>query len=222
MSLRLIREIHEILLSRGRGGNQEPGEFRRSQNWIGGTRPGNAAFVPPPPELVIECMGRLETFLHGEANDMPLLIRAALAHVQLSEPILDLSLYFKANRQTYYELLNSIRTSGNWEAWVEFFLTGVKETSEQATASARRLITLLDADRKQIQTLGRPAASVLRVFHFAQTHPILSIAPTAEKTGSSFPTVAAAVEHLQRLGILQEITGRQRTGYSPTALTWIF
>ena len=238
LSLRLIREIHEILLSRGRGSNKEPGEFRRTQNWIGGTRPGNAAFVPPPPELVMECMGQLESFLHTEARDLPLLIRAALAHVQfesihpfldgngrlgrllitfllcaggaLSEPILYLSLYFKSNRQVYYDLLTSVRTSGNWEAWIEFFLTGVKETSEQAIASARRLIALLDDDRKKIEALGRPAASVLRVFHYAQTHPILSIAPAAEKIESTFPTVAAAIEHLQRLGILHEITGRQR------------
>jgi Fic family protein len=238
LSLRLIREIHEILLSRGRGSNKEPGEFRRSQNWIGGTRPGNAAFVPPPPELVLECMGHLEMFLHMEAQNLPLLVRAALAHVQfetihpfldgngrlgrllitfllcaggaLSEPILYLSLYFKSNRQVYYDLLTSVRTTGNWEAWIGFFLTGVKETSEEAIISARGLIALLDADRKKIEALGRPAASVLRVFHYAQTHPILSIAPTAEKTGSTFPTVSAAIDHMQRLGILHEITGRQR------------
>jgi Fic family protein len=238
LSLRLIREIHEILLSRGRGSNKEPGEFRRSQNWIGGTRPGNAAFVPPPPELIMDCMGQLELFLHAETKDLPLLVRAALAHVQfetvhpfldgngrlgrllitfllcaggaLSEPILYLSLYFKSNRQVYYDLLTSVRASGNWEAWIEFFLTGVKETSDQAIVSARRLIALLDADRKKIEALGRPAASVLRVFHYALTHPILSIAPTAEKTGSTFPTVAAAIEHMQRLGILHEITGRRR------------
>ncbi len=238
LSVRLIREIHEILLSRGRGSNKEPGEFRRSQNWIGGIRPGNAVFVPPPPELVMECMGQLEMFLHTEAQNLPLLVRAALAHLQfetihpfldgngrlgrllitfllcaggaLSEPILYLSLYFKSNRQVYYDLLTSVRASGNWEAWIEFFLTGVKETSEQAIVSARRLVALLDADRKKIEALGRPAASVLRVFHYAQTHPILSIAPTAEKTGSTFPTVAAAIDHMQRLGILHEITGRQR------------
>src|SRR6266851_849504 len=238
LSLRLIREIHEILLSHGRGSNKEPGEFRRSQNWIGGTRPGNAAFVPPPPDFVMECMGQLEMFLHTETQDLPLLVRAALIHVQfetihpfldgngrlgrllitfllcaggaLSEPILYLSLYFKTNRQVYYELLTSVRTSGNWEAWIEFFLSGVKETSEQAIVSARRLIALLDADRKKIEALGRPAASVLRVFQYAQTHPILAIAPTAEKTGSTFPTVASAIDHLQRLGILHEITGRQR------------
>ena len=238
LSLRLIREIHEILLARGRRSNREPGEFRRSQNWIGGTRPGNATFVPPPPELVMECMGQLEDFLHWEARDLPLLVRAALLHVQfetihpfldgngrlgrllitfllcaggaLSEPILYLSLYFKSNRRIYYDLLTSVRTSGNWEAWIEFFLTGVKETSEQAIGSARRVIALLDSDRKKIEVLGRPAASVLRVFQFAQTHPILSIAPTAQKTGSTFPTVASAIDHLQRLGILHEITGRPR------------
>jgi len=143
LPLRLIREIHEILLSRGRGSNKEPGEFRRIQNWIGGTRPGNAAFVPPPPELVTECMGQLEMFLHTEAQDLPLLVRAALAHVQfetihpfldgngrlgrllitfllcaggaLPEPILYLSLYFKSNRQIYYDLLTSVHSSGNWE-----------------------------------------------------------------------------------------------------------
>jgi len=238
LSLRLIREIHAILLSRGRGSEKDPGEFRRSQNWIGGTRPGNAAFVPPPPDLVMECMGQLESFLHSEAGNMPLLVRAALAHVQfesihpfldgngrlgrllitfllcaggaLSEPILYLSLYFKANRQTYYDLLTTVRTSGDWEAWIEFFLTGVKETSEEAIGSARRLIALLDADRRRIETLGRPAPSVLRVFHYAQTHPILSIARAAQKLESTFPTVAAAIDHLQRLGILHEITGRQR------------
>jgi Fic family protein len=238
LSLRLIREIHEILLSRGRGSTQEPGEFRRSQNWIGGTRPGNAAYVPPPPELVMECMGELETFLHSDARDLPLLVKAALAHVQfesihpfldgngrvgrllitfllcaggaLSEPILYLSLYFKSNRQIYYDLLTSVRTSGNWEAWIEFFLTGVKETSEQAIGSARRLIALLDVDRKRIEGLGRPAASVLRVFEYSQTQPILSIARAAEKIGLTFPTVAAAIEHLQRLGILYEVTGKQR------------
>jgi Fic family protein len=238
LSLRLIREIHEILLSRGRGSNKEPGEFRRSQNWIGGTRPGNAAFVPPPPELVMECMGQLEMFLHIEEPDLPLLVRAALVHVQfetihpfldgngrlgrllitflfcaggaLSEPTLYLSLYFKSHRQAYFDLLTRVRTTGNWEAWLEFFLTGVKETADQAIGSARRIIGLLDADQKKIEALGRAAASVQKIFKYAHTHPILSIAPTAEKTGLTFPTVAAAIEHMRRLGILREITGRQR------------
>lgn len=239
LSLRLIKEIHEILLSKGRGSDKEPGEFRRSQNWIGGTRPGNAAFVPPPPEFVMECMGNLEIFLHEEHRHLPLLIKAGLAHVQfesihpfldgngrlgrllitfllcaagaLREPILYLSLYLKTHRQIYYELLTRVRETGDWETWLEFFLTGVKETSEQAVAAARRILSLLEDDRHKIEGLGRPAASVLRVFHYAQTNPILSIATTAKKTGVSFPTTASAIQHMQRLGILTETTGRQRS-----------
>jgi Fic family protein len=238
LSLRLIREIHEVLLSHGRGSDKEPGEFRRSQNWIGGTRPGNAAFVPPPPNLVMECMGQLELFLHEERQELPLLIKAGLVHLQfetihpfldgngrlgrllitfllcaggaLREPILYLSLFFKTHREIYYDLLSGVRTAGNWEAWLEFFLTGVKETSDQAINAARRIISLLEADRKKIESLGRPAASVLRVHEYAQTHPILSIASTAEKIGITFPTVAGAVDHLQQLGIMREITGKQR------------
>ena len=177
LSLRLIREIHEILLAHGRGSDKHPGEFRTSQNWIGGTRPGNAAFVPPPEEDVTECMGALEIFLHQEFSDMPLLVKAALAHVQfetihpfldgngrlgrllitfllcvagsIREPILYLSLYFKTNRQRYYELLDRVRTTGDWETWLEFFLNGVKETSTQAAQSAHQILTLFDEDQAQ-------------------------------------------------------------------------
>ncbi len=238
LSLRLIREIHEVLLSKGRGSDKQPGEFRHSQNWIGGTRPGNAAFVPPPPELVTECMGHLELFLHAERPSLPVLVKAGLAHVQfetihpfldgngrlgrllitfllcaagaLHDPILYLSLFFKTNRQAYYELLNRVRVLGDWEAWLDFFLTGVKSTADQAVSAARRIIALLEADRRKIESLGRPAASVLRVFQHAQTNPIFSIGGAADKTGVSFPTVANAVEHMQRLGLLREITGKQR------------
>jgi Fic family protein len=238
LSLRLIREIHEVLLSRGRGNDKRPGEFRESQNWIGGTRPGNALFVPPPPERVMEFMGQLELFLHEQRADLPLLIKAGLVHVQfetihpfldgngrlgrllitfllctggaLREPILYLSLFFKVNREVYYDLLGQVRTTGNWEAWMEFFLRGVKETSDQAVSAARRIIALMDADRRKIEDLGRAAASVLRVHQYAQTHPILSIAPAAERIGITFPTVASAMEHMQRLGIMRETTGRQR------------
>ena len=238
-SLRLIREIHEVLLSHGRGSDKEPGEFRHSQNRIGGTRPGNAMFVPPPPELVMDCLGQLELFLHEEKPELPLLVRAGLVHVQfetihpfldgngrlgrllitfllcaggaLHEPILYLSLFFKTHRQTYYDLLTGVRTTGNWEGWLEFFLTGVKDTSDQAVNAARRIIALLDSDRKKIESLGRPAASVLRVFQHAQTHPILAIASTAEEIGITFPTVANSVEHLERLRIVKEITGKQRS-----------
>jgi Fic family protein len=238
LSLRLIREIHEVLLSKGRGSTKERGEFRRSQNWIGGTRPGNAAFVPPPPERVMECMGELEKFLHAQRADLPPLIKAGLVHVQfetihpfldgngrlgrllitfllcaagiLREPLLYLSLFFKTHRQTYYDLLTRVRDDGDWEAWIEFFLTGVKETSEQAVSAARRIIELHDGDRKRIAALGRPAASGLRVFQHAQTNPIFSIPATARKIGVSFPTVTAAVGHLEKLGVLREITGKRR------------
>src|SRR6202161_2990412 len=175
LSLRLIREIHKILLSKGHGSGKRPGEFRETQNWIGGTRPGNAAFVPPPPEKMTECLDALEKFLHRQSEDLPILVKTALVHVQfetihpfldgngrlgrllitfllctggaLQEPILYLSLFFKANRQVYYDLLTQVRTTGNWEAWLEFFLRGVKETSDQAVSAARRIISLLEDDR---------------------------------------------------------------------------
>jgi Fic family protein len=238
LSLQLIREIHAILLSKGRGSDKLPGEFRRSQNWIGGSRPGNAVFVPPPPELVVDCMGALELFLHDERPDVPLLIKAGLVHVQfetihpfldgngrlgrllitfllcaanaLHEPILYLSLYFKTHRSAYDDLLDRVRVKGDWEAWLDFFLTGVRETADQAGAAARRIVALFDAHRRQIETLGRPAASVLRVFEHTQRNPIVSIPATARKIGISAPTVAKSLEHMRRLGILREITGRQR------------
>jgi Fic family protein len=238
LSLRLIREIHRVLLSQGRGSAKEPGEFRRTQNWIGGTRPGNAAFVPPPPDLLMECMGALEKFLHQERTDLPPLIRAGLVHVQfesihpfldgngrlgrllitfllcaagaLREPILYLSLFFKTNRQTYYDLLMRVRETGDWEAWMEFFLTGVREAADQAVNSARRIRGLLDSDRRKLEALGRPAASVLRVFQHVQTTPIFSIQTAVRKTGISFPTVNASVGHMRRLGVLREMTGKRR------------
>ena len=238
LSLRLICEIHDVLLSRGRGSEKQPGAFRRSQNWIGGSRPGNAAFVPPPPELVLDCMGRLETFLHDDRPDLPLLIKAGLAHVQfetihpfldgngrvgrllitfllcaqkvLREPILYLSLYLKANRAAYYELLDRVRTKGDWEAWLDFFLTGVKETADQAASAARRIVALFGEHQKQIEAIGRPAASVLRVFQHMQRNPIVSIPATARAIGVSAPTVAKSLEHMRQLGMLREVTGRER------------
>ena len=238
LSLRLIREIHQVLLSKGRGGEKRPGEFRESQNWVGGTRPGNAAFVPPPPEKVMECMGALEKFLHREHEELPLLVKAALVHVQfetihpfldgngrlgrllitfllcaagaLREPILYLSLYFKMNRQKYYELLDRVRTHGDWETWLEFFLTGVKETAEQAADTSRKILALIESDRRQIESLGRPASSVLRVHQHLQRKPIITIPATAEHMSLSAPTVAKALEHMVELGMVRETTGRQR------------
>jgi Fic family protein len=238
LSLRLIREIHEILLSKGRGSGKQPGEFRQRQNWIGGSRPGNAAFVPPPPELVIDCMGKLELFFHEDRSDLPVLIRAGLAHVQfetihpfldgngrlgrllitfmlcekgvLRDPILYLSLYLKTNRSAYYDLLDRVRTRGDWEAWLDFFLIGVRDTADQAASAARRIVAMFAEHQKQIETLGRPAASVLRVFQHMQRNPIVSIPAAAQKIGISAPTVAKSLDHMQRLGILREITGRER------------
>jgi len=238
LSLRLLREIHGILLSKGRGSEKQPGEFRRSQNWIGGSRPGNAAFVPPPPELVLECMSRLEHFLHEQRPDLPLLIKAALVHVQfesihpfldgngrlgrllitflmcaqdvIREPILYLSLYFKTHRSTYYDLLNRVRTKGDWEAWLDFFLTGVTETADQAASAARRILAMFEEHQRRIEALGRPAASVRRVFQHLQRNPIVSIPATAQKVGISAPTVAKSLEHLRQLGVLRETTGRER------------
>lgn len=238
LSLRLLREIHEILLVKGRGSEKLPGEFRRSQNWVGGSRPGTAVFVPPPPELVPECMNALELFLHEERPDLPLLVKTGLVHVQfetihpfldgngrlgrllitfllgaagvLREPILYLSLYFKQHRSQYYDLLDRVRTAGDWETWLAFFLTGVRDTAEQAANAARRTLALFQEHRRKIETLGRPAASVLRVFEHMQHMPIVSIPGAAEKIGISAPTVAKSLEHMQRLGLLRETTGRQR------------
>jgi Fic family protein len=238
LSLRLIREIHEVLLAKGRGSHKQPGEFRRSQNWIGGSRPGTAAFVPPPPEYVLECMGKLELFLHDEYVELPLLIKAGLIHAQfetihpfldgngrlgrlliafllsaagvLREPMLYLSLYFKQHRSTYYGLLDRVRAEGDWERWLEFFLTGVRDTSEQAAAAARRILAIFGRDRHAVEGLGRPAGSALRLFEHVQHHPIVSIPAAAAATGVSVPTVTKSFEHLRTLGVLREITGRQR------------
>ncbi len=238
LSLRLIREMHEVLLSKGRGSEKQPGEFRRSQNWIGGTRPGNAIFVPPPPEKLMECMGALEIFLHENRLDLPTLVKAALAHVQfetihpfldgngrlgrllitllfcaagaLHEPILYLSLYFKSNRQRYYDLLQRVRAAGDWETWLEFFLRGVKETSEGAAETARQILALFESDQRAVEGLGRPSASALRVYQHMRRKPIISIPATAEALSLSPPTVTKAIDHMVRLRVLREITGKQR------------
>ena len=238
ISLRLIREIHDILLSKGRGSTKQPGEFRRSQNWIGGTRPGNALFVPPPPERVLDLMSDLEAFVHADTPEIPSLIKAGLVHVQfetihpfldgngrlgrllitfllctqdiLKEPTLYLSLYFKTHRRNYYELLQRVRERGDWETWLEFFLDGITETSLQAAEAAREILSLFEADRQRIESLGRPAASALRVHQLLQQKPIVGIPDAALKLGISAPTIAKSIQHLEKLGIVREITGKQR------------
>ena len=245
MSLRLIREIHEILLSKGRGSGKQPGEFRRSQNWIGGSRPGNAAFVPPPPEMLAECLNQFELFLHDDQTGLPLLIRAGLIHVQfetihpfldgngrlgrllitfllcakgaLREPILYLSLYFKSNRAAYYELLDRVRTKGDWEAWIDFFLVGIRNIAEQAAKASREILDLFNQDQKKIETLGRPAASVLRVFQHMQRSPIIAIPSTARRIGISAPTVAKSLGHMIDLGSSKKPPVASGTVFSSTA-----
>ena len=238
VSLRLFREIHEVLLSHGRGADKDPGQFRKSQNWLGGTRPGNAVFVPPPPDKVVELMGQLEKFLHDEPSKTPLLIKTALAHVQfesihpfldgngrlgrllitlllcaegaLAQPTLYLSLFFKSHRQEYYDLLQRVRTEGAWEAWVLFFLTGVKQTATQAVQTAKQLVDLFEADRRRIESLGKAAGSALRVHHAMQQTPIFSIATTAERTSVSIPTATSALRHLESLGIVAQLEKKGR------------
>ena len=236
---RLIREIHGVLLSRGRGSHKEPGEFRRSQNWIGGTRPGNAVFVPPPQSMVPECMAAFERFLHHEEDGLPLLIRVGLAHVQfetihpfldgngrigrllitfllteggiLRHPLLYLSLYFKQHRGEYYDLLNHVRRTGDWEAWLTFFLEGVRATAEGAVATSRHLGTMFASDRAAIeQRAGRRAGSVLRVYDALKERPILSLPGICTRTSLSFPTVSSAMKLLVDQGITREITGNLR------------
>ena len=238
LSLRLIREIHETLLSNGRGSHKSPGEFRRSQNWIGGSRPGNARYVPPPPEKVMECLGALEKFLHDDPVKTPTLIKAALIHVQfesihpfldgngrvgrllitlllcsegaMTEPLLYLSLYLKTNREAYYDLLQRMRDTGDWEEWLRFFLEGVRETAEAGARTTRTILQLFAEDRARVETIGRGAASALRVFGQLQSRPLLSIVKSAEELQLAAPTVATALQNLQGLGIARELTGRPR------------
>ena len=238
LSNRLLREMHELLLARGRGAEKQPGEFRRSQNWIGGTRPGNAQFVPPPPDYVEDAMAALEVFLHDENLPFSALIKAALAHVQfetihpfldgngrigrllialtlhqdgiLHEPLLYLSLYFKQNRAEYYRLLDTVRYDGDWEAWLDFFLEGVRTTATGAVETAKRLVALFQEDAARIHSLGRSAPNTLRVFNAFRSRPVASIKDIRRRTGVAAPTAGRAIDALEELGIVEEITGRQR------------
>ena len=235
LSLRLIQEIHAILMSGVRGGMKSPGEFRRSQNWIGGSRPGTARFVPPPPDELMNCLGALEKFMHDDPVATPALIKAALVHVQfetihpfldgngrlgrllitfllcaegvLNEPLLYLSLYFKENRSEYYDHLQSVRRTGDWEGWMRFFLRGVKQTADQAVSSARRLRDLFAADLEKITAVGRAAANIIRIHQQLQLQPVTSVNTIAAKLDMAVNTARSALTQMQTLGIVREITG---------------
>lgn len=237
MSLRLIREIHARLMDNARGGGKTPGEFRTIQNWLGGPRPENARFVPPPPERLMDCLAAFEAFLHDENVKLPL-IKAALAHVQfetihpfldgngrlgrllitfilctegvLNRPLLYLSLYFKANRQAYYDHLQSVRETGDWEGWIAFFLTGVIETAGQAAETAEAVISLFRADRAKVRESGKAATAISPVYEFLQRRPISNARKIKEACGVSLPTALRALKTLQDLGVVREITGKPR------------
>jgi Fic family protein len=238
LSNRLLRELHGLLLQSGRGSEKQPGQFRRSQNWIGGRRPGVALYVPPPHDQVEPCMADLERFIHATDDGLPSLIRAGLAHAQfesihpfldgngrvgrmliafilvqsgaLREPILYLSLYLKQFRSTYYDLLNQLRDDGDWEAWLQFFLEGVRLTAQHGVETAQRLTRLFEDDRQRIAVSGRRANSAIRAHHEFMQRPLLTISAVRDGTSLSFSAADAAVRHLEGLGIVEEITGRRR------------
>ena len=244
ISGRLIRGMHKILLSRGRGSNRSPGEFRKHPVWLGGTRPSTAVFVPPPHLEIPRLMSDLERFLNNmpvrtsDPAKTPTLIKAALTHVQfetihpfsdgngrmgrllislilaaehvLDEPLLYLSLYFKTHRQTYYDLLQRVRTEGDWETWMAFFLRGIAEVADGAATTAHRLLTLFDKDRSGLEDQGRHAMTLLRVHDLLKHEVAVSSSKISSRLSLSVPTAIAALNKLQELGLIRETTGKQR------------
>lgn len=238
VSLRLLREIHGILLRNGRGGDRQPGQFRRSQVWLGGSNPAEAEFVPPPPDRLMECLDPLERFLHDEPAPTPLLVKVALAHVQfetihpfkdgngrlgrllitlmlcaegvLNEPLLYLSLYFKQNRHEYYDRLQAVRTKGDWEGWLIYFLRGVTEIAQQAVGTAQRLLKLFEDDRRRLQELGKGAGSAIRLQQLMERRPIISAPAAAQALSLSETAVNKALRRLEKVDMVREITGQQR------------
>jgi Fic family protein len=238
LSLRLIREMHDRLMKGSRGGTKSPGEFRSTQNWVGGTRPGNAIYVPPPVRELNSCLDAFEKFIHADTPGIPVLVKAGMLHVQfesihpfldgngrlgrllitlylcsqhaLREPLLYLSLYFKQHRADYYRLLQEVRERGTWETWLEFFLDGVAQTAQQAFGSAIKISELFKADRGHIAKVGDRAGSVLRIHELLQTNPYLTATAAAQRSGLTMPTVNSALAELEKLGIVTEVTGRKR------------
>ena len=232
ITLRLLRSIHNELLAKGRGSDKNPGEFRQSQNWVHGSRPGNALYVPPPPYEVNNLMNSLANFIHDRPDRTPALIKAALAHVQfetihpfldgngrlgrllitlmlcqeeaIREPLLYMSLYFRVNRDEYYRLLQKVRNEGDWEEWLAFFLTGVQTTADQAAGAAQQILKLFEADQRQIGELGRQAGSILRVHHILQRRPLVTISEIAKQTGLTKPTIHTCLTQLEGLGIIRQ------------------
>jgi Fic family protein len=238
LSRRLLCQVHKTLMNHPRGRGKMPGEVRRSQVWIGGTRPGNAAFVPPPADALPDCLRTFEQFINDEPEPTPPLLKAALAHVQfetihpfldgngrvgrllivlqlvadnvLREPMLYPSLFFKAHRTLYYELLNEVRLYGDWERWLDFFAEGIQVSATQAATTANELLGVTDADRTRIAALGRAATSALAVHRALQRQPIASAGTLVKATRLTPATVNKSLAHLERIGVISELTNRQR------------
>jgi Fic family protein len=237
ISLDLIRELHALLLSRGRGDGKMPGQFRTIQSWIGGTRPSDAAFVPPPPGMVDECMLQLDGFLRN-TDSYPVLLRAGLAHAQLetihpflegngrvgrlliilllcqngllAEPLLFLSLFLRDNRALYFDLLDRVRRTGDWEAWLGFLFEGTRQTSDAAIRAAHTITAIFTEDRGSISMSGRRASSALRVHEALKARPILSMPEVARMTSLSYPAASTGMHILMEQEIARELTGRRR------------
>jgi Fic family protein len=239
ISSRLLREAHRRLLTGGRGGDKAPGRFRRTQIWLGGATPAEARFVPPPPQQVADAVADLERFIHDDADGLPVLVKAALAHAQfetihpfldgngrvgrllitlmlcearvLERPLLYLSLYFKQNRDVYYDRLQRIRTHGEWEEWIAFFLRGVLDVATSATATTREIVALIERDRATVAALGgRGAATNARLMELAIQRVVVTPRSTQDALALTPPPVYAALQRLEAAGILREATGRQR------------
>jgi Fic family protein len=237
LSLRLLNETHARLMKGVRGTDKQPGEIRSSQNWIGGTRPGNAVFVPPPPHVLGETLSALERYMHTE-SDLPPLVRAGLLHVQfetihpyldgngrlgrllvtlllehwglLSQPVLYLSLFFKTSRDEYYRRLGAVRTDGDWEGWTRYFLSGVADIAREAVESARDLFALINRDRGRVLAVPSSTVMAARLFETLPSHPIVSVAGAMELLRTSRPTATKAISGLVDAGVLSETSGRKR------------
>lgn len=238
ISVRLLCNAHRLLLNGVRGTGKQPGELRRSQNWIGGTRPGNAVFVPPPAEQVPGLLADLERYVHAPAGDLPPLVRVALVHVQfetihpfldgngrmgrllisallehwglLPEPLLYLSGYLKRHQSAYYRHLSEVRTEGDWEGWVGFFLEGVEVAAAEAEKDIVALATLVAADRRRLLQHAKAGPVSYRLFELLPTMPRFSVERARAALSTTFPTASAAVKLLQELGIVTEVTGQKK------------
>lgn len=237
LSMRLLNETHQRLMRGVRGAEKQPGEVRRSQNWIGGSRPGNAMFVPPPPHVLGEVLSAFEKYLHGD-DSLPPLVRAGLLHVQfetihpyldgngrigrllvtlllehwklLTNPLLYLSLFFKRHQSYYYRRLGAVRVDGDWEGWLDFFLDGVATIADEAVASARELFALVAEDRARVLATEKMSIGALRLFELLPRHPIVTVTSAMKLLGTTKPTAIRAVELLVAAGVLVESTGKKR------------